>query len=294
MVLNYALPAALFLSIVKANREMLAVDLKLTLISCVVLIGCFMLVYLVYRYMYRDTMQESAISALISGSPTIGFRFRGASADLRRLRFRGTGNSNSRDRSQRNRNSASVSLFNTGRRVPGESCGRNRPDRKEAQSLGSGRKGSDGAGGMGSDPCQILVLCGLKWPSYLDPSFQLIIGANSSIAVFAAGITLSSVRININGQAVMGSVLKLIVMPLLILIAGIIFRMDPLNLKMLVVCAALPPAFSGIIIASQKNCYVATGTSSLALSDHSLHGLLSALDMDHRREPAPVPSGLDL
>ena len=120
---------------------------------------------------------------------------------------------------------------------------------------------------MGSDPRLILVLCGLKWPSYLDPSFQLIIGAISSIAVFAAGITLSSVRININGQAVMGSVLKLIVMPLLILIAGIIFRMDPLNLKMLVVCAALPPAFSGIIIASQKNCYVATGTSSPPL-DH--------------------------
>ena len=153
VVLNYALPAALFLSIVKANREMLAVDLKLTLISCVVLIGCFMLVYLVYRYMYRDTMQESAISALISGSPTIGFL--GFSADLRRLRFRRAGNSNSRDRSQRNRNSArSRSLQHGGGACPGESRGRNRPDRKEAQSLGSGRKGSDGAGGMGSDPCR--------------------------------------------------------------------------------------------------------------------------------------------
>ena len=35
---------------------------------------------------------------------------------------------------------------------------------------------------------------------------------------------------------------------------------------MLVICGALPPAFSGIIIASRYNCYVATGTSSLALS----------------------------
>ena len=64
----------------------------------------------------------------------------------------------------------------------------------------------------------------------------------------------------------MGSVLKLIVMPLAILIVGIIFHMTPVNLKMLVVCAALPPAFSGIIIASRYNTYVATGTSSLALS----------------------------
>ena len=96
----------------------------------------------------------------------------------------------------------------------------------------------------------ILVLCGLKWPAYLDPSFDLIKGANASVAVFAAGITLSSVKIKINGQAIMGSFLKLIIMPLAILVVGIIFRMEPVNLKMLVVCAALPPAFSGIIIAA--------------------------------------------
>jgi len=112
----------------------------------------------------------------------------------------------------------------------------------------------------------ILVLCGRKWPAYLDPSFDLINGANASVAVFAAGITLSSVKIKINGQAIMGSFLKLIIMPLAILVVGIIFRMEPVNLKMLVVCAALPPAFSGIIIASRYNTYVATGTSSLALS----------------------------
>jgi hypothetical protein len=265
VVLNYALPAALFLSIVKANREMLAVDLKLTLISCVVLIGCFMLVYLVYRYMYRDTMQESAISALISGSPTIGFLgfavlqpIFGDSASVGlviaivAIEVNAIGIP------------LGLALFNTGEA---------RAREKAAAGTGLTVKKPNPWAPVGKalmEPVAwapilavILVLCGLKWPSYLDPSFQLIIGANSSIAVFAA---LSSVRININGQAVMGSVLKLIVMPLLILIAGIIFRMDPLNLKMLVVCAALPPAFSGIIIASQKNCYVATGTSSLALS----------------------------
>ena len=112
----------------------------------------------------------------------------------------------------------------------------------------------------------ILVLCGVKWPDYLDPSFSLISGANASVAVFAAGITLSSVKISINGQAIMGSFLKLIVMPLALLVVGIIFKMDPFNLKMLVLCGALPPAFSGIIIASRYNIYVATGTSSLALS----------------------------
>lgn len=86
------------------------------------------------------------------------------------------------------------------------------------------------------------------------------------MAVFAAGVTLSAVKIQINWQAVLGSILKLIVMPGLTLVVGLLCHMDPLNLKMLVVANALPPAFSGIIIASEYNTYVATGTSSLALS----------------------------
>ena len=59
----------------------------------------------------------------------------------------------------------------------------------------------------------------------------------------------------------LGCILKLIMMPLLVLVLGLIFKMDPMNLKMLVVACALPPAFSGIIIASRYNTYVATSTS---------------------------------
>lgn len=260
VVLNYALPAALFISIVKANREMLSVDLKLTLISFVVLIGCFFLVYLVFRYMYKDTMAESAVSALISGSPTIGFL---GFAVLQPIFG----------------DSASVGLVIAIVAIEVNAIGI-----PIGLALLNAGNASQAAGGKKPNPwlpvlnaikepvawapilAVILVLCGLKWPAYLDPSFDLIKGANASVAVFAAGITLSSVKIRINGQAIMGSFLKLIVMPLAILVVGIIFKMDPVNLKMLVVCAALPPAFSGIIIASRYNCYVATGTSSLALS----------------------------
>lgn len=262
VVLNYALPAALFASIVKANREMLSVDVKLTLISFVVLIGCFLLVYFVFRYMYKDTMAESAISALISGSPTIGFL---GFAVLQPIFG----------------DSASVGLVIAIVAIEVNAIGI--PIGLALLNAGNSKQ-QVAAGGKKPNPWMpvlnaikepvawapilavVLVLCGLKWPAYLDPSFDLIKGANASVAVFAAGITLSSVKIKINGQAVMGSFLKLIVMPLAILIVGILFKMDPVNLKMLVVCAALPPAFSGIIIASRYNTYVATGTSSLALS----------------------------
>ncbi|MDE6393070.1 MAG: AEC family transporter [Muribaculaceae bacterium] len=263
LVLNYALPAALFVSIIKANREMLSVDVKLTLISFVVLLACFFLVYFVFKYLYKDSMADSAISALISGSPTIGFL---GFAVLQPIFG----------------DSASVGLVIAIVAIEVNAFGI--PIGLALLNAGNARQNATADGGKKPNPwlpvlnaikepvawapilAVILVLCGLKWPSYLDPSFDLIKGANASVAVFAAGITLSSVKIKINGQALMGSFLKLIIMPLAILVVGVIFKMEPVNLKMLVVCAALPPAFSGIIIASRYNTYVATGTSSLALS----------------------------
>ena len=74
VVLDYALPAALFVSIAVADREMLVRDIKLTLISLIVMMACFMLVYFIYKYCFKkNTGADAAIMALISGSPTIGF-----------------------------------------------------------------------------------------------------------------------------------------------------------------------------------------------------------------------------
>lgn len=259
VVLNYALPAALFISIIKANREMLAVDMKLTIVSFAVLIAMFFVVYLVFHYMYKDTVAESAVSALISGSPTIGFLgfavlepIFGTSPSVGLV----------------------VAIVSIEVNAIGIPIGLAMINSGKSQTL-SGKKPSPWKPVINAikEPVAwmpilavILVLCGLKWPDYLSPSFDLIKGANASVAVFAAGITLSSVEIKINVQAWAGVVLKLIIMPLALLAVGLLCHMDPTNLKMLVVAGALPPAFSGIIIASRYNTYVATGTTSLFLS----------------------------
>lgn len=73
VVLDYALPAALFVSIVQATRDMLAKDIKLSLISLIGIMLCFMIVYYVFRMFKKNTGADAAVSALISGSPTIGF-----------------------------------------------------------------------------------------------------------------------------------------------------------------------------------------------------------------------------
>ena len=261
VVLDYALPAALFVSIAQASREMLARDIKLSLVSLIGIMACFMLVYFVFLMFKKNTGADAAVSALISGSPTIGF-----------LGF-----------------AVLVPIFGTNPSVAlvvaivgivvnavGIPVGLSLMNASlEKQQPGSAKKQSawkpvihalEQPVAWAPILAVVWVLVGIPWPDWASPSFNLIKGANASMAVFSAGITLSAIKIQINWQAVLGSILKMVVMPLVVLILGLLWHMDPLNLKMLVVAAALPPAFSGIIIADEYDTYVATGTSSLTLS----------------------------
>lgn len=262
VVLDYALPAALFVSIVRASREDLAKDLKLTLVSLAGIMGCFMLVYFVFKYCFKkNTGADAAVSALISGSPTIGFL---GFAVLEPI-FGTTPAV-----------ALAVAIVGIVVNAVGIPVGLSLMNASlEKQQPGSTKKGSawkpvvhalEQPVAWAPILAVILVVCGLHWPDWLSPSFDLIAKANASLAVFSAGITLSAIKFTINRQVVLGSLMKMVLMPLVVLILGLFVGMDAFNLKMLVISAALPPAFSGIIIADVYNTYVATGTSSLTLS----------------------------
>ena len=261
VVLDFALPAALFVSIVQASREDLVKDIRLTLVSAIGIMACFMLVYFVFRMFKKNTGADAAVSALISGSPTIGFLgfavlepIFGTSPSVALV----------------------VAIVGIVVNAIGIPVGLSLMNASlEKQNPGSTKKESawkpvihalEQPVAWAPMLAVIWVVAGIPWPKELSPSFDLIAKANASMAVFSAGITLSAIKFTINWQAVLGSIMKMILMPAVVLILGLLFHMDPLNLKMLVVAAALPPAFSGIIIADEYNTYVATGTSSLTLS----------------------------
>lgn len=262
VVLNYALPAALFVSIVQASREMLVRDLKLTNVSVVGIMACFMLVYFIFKYCFKkNTGADAAISALISGSPTIGFL---GFAVLEPI-F-GT--------------SPSVALvvaivgivvnaigIPVGLSLMNASLEKQKPGSTKQESAWKPvLHALEQPVAWAPILAVIWVVVGIPWPDWASPSFNLIAKANASMAVFSAGITLSAIKFTINWQVILGSILKMIMMPAVLLILGLLCKMDPENLKMLVVAGSLPPAFSGIIIADENDTYVATGTSSLTLS----------------------------
>ena len=238
VVLDYALPAALFVSIVQSTREDLAKDLKLTLVSTIGIMLCFMIVYFVFKYCFKkNTGADAAVSALISGSPTIGFL---GFAVLEPI-FGTTPAV-----------ALVVAIVGIVVNAIGIPVGLSLMNSSlEKQNPGSTKKESawkpvihalEQPVAWAPILAVVWVLVGIPWPKELSPSFNLIAKANASMAVFSAGITLSAIKFTINWQAILGSIMKMIMMPAVVLILGLLVHMDPLNLKMLVVAAALPPS----------------------------------------------------
>ena len=258
LVLTYALPAALFVSIVKADSAMLFDDLKLTIISLVVMTGMFLWAYFSCYKFFKHTKSEAAVCALISGSPTIGVLgfailepIYGATATTGLV-------------------VAIVSIVVNAVNIP---IGMALLNRGQGGDAAKGtKKGNPVIDALKEPVCWapilavILVLLDIKFPAILDPNFELIAKANSGVAVFAAGLTLSGMKFQLDKEVVYNTIQKLILMPLVLLIVGMIFHMEADKLQMMVLAGALPPAFSGIIIGNQKQLYERTGTSSLAFS----------------------------
>lgn len=259
LVLNYALPAALFVSIVKADRTMLFGDIKLTIISFVIITGVFLWSYFSCYKFFKHSKSEAAVCALISGSPTIGFLgfavlepIYGATASTGLV-------------------VAIISIVVNAINIPIGLALMNAGGSKSDGENG-GKKSNPVLSALAQPVCWapilavVLVLLDIRFPSILDPNFELIAKANAGVAVFAAGLTLSGMKFQMDKEVAYNALVKLIIMPAALLIVGLIFGMNSDNLQMMVLAGALPPAFSGIIIGSRYQLYVRTGTSSLTFS----------------------------
>lgn len=280
LVLNYALPAALFLSIVKADRHLLFEDLKLTIISIVVIVICFLFAYFGCQKFFKHSKKEAAVCALIAGSPTIGFLGFAVLEPIYGFNT-STGLVIAIVAIVVNAITIPIGLYlldpdntptpaSNAAATPGA-----QPEAQPAAQPAAAPKKKSGNAFVNAlkQPvvwapilAVIFILVGIHFPKGLEPTFNLIAKANAGLAVFAAGVTLSAQHIRINWEICYNTILKLLIMPAALLVVGKLFHLEAANLQMLVMAGALPPAFSGIIIGSRYQIYVNTGTSSLALS----------------------------
>lgn len=254
-VLDYALPAALFVSIVKADRSILFGDMAVTSASVIILFICYLLSFVSCLKLFKRTKEESAVGALIAGSPTVGVLGYAVLAPI----F-----------STDTTTGVIVAIVAIVQHIliipfglyllhPKDDNG----NKKHSNPLIAALK----------EPVVfipmiaiILVFAGIKFPPALDPSLNLIGQTKSGIAVFAAGITLSIQKLELSAEIAYNTILKLILMPAIALVIGLAFSLRSDVLQMLVLICALPPSFSGVIIGSRYKVYAETGTSSLAMS----------------------------
>lgn len=282
VVLDIALPAALFLSITKATREMLFSDLTLTLVSLGVVIGMFLLSFLLCWKMFKHNIAEAGVCALIAGSPTIGFL---GFAVLDPVFGTGT---------QTGLVVAIVAIIVNAITIPIGFYLVNKGMNAEA-ATGKTKLAATGAAatakGAPAVPAQhhnsslnaivnslkqpvvwvpllavALVLVGIRFPAELDPCFSLIAKANSGLAVFAAGIALSTVKFALGKETLWNVFYRNLLTPAVGLAIGLVCGIHGVMLQMFVLAIALPPAFSGIIISSRYNIYVREGASTVAVS----------------------------
>ena len=258
LVLNYALPAALFLSIVKADREMLFADLQLTLVSTLVILAVFLWSYFGCYKFFRHTRKEAAVCALIASSPTIGF-LGFAVLDPMFGATTTTGLVVAIVAIVVNAITIPIGLWLLNPAADGSATAGQKPSNAFVSAI---RQPVVWAPVL----AVIFVLTGIRIPAELDPSFELIAKANSGVAVFAAGLTLSAQKFVFDKEIWYNTFVKLLLMPGALLLVGLLVGIEGEKLQMLVMAGALPPAFSGIIIGSRYQTYVRVGTSSLAIS----------------------------
>lgn len=306
VVLNIALPAALFVSIIKATREMLARDAVLTAIGFIGVIVMFMASYYLCRLLFHRTIQEAAVCALIAGSPTIGFL---GFAVLDPI-YGNTVSTNlviaiisivvnavtipigmylinlgqAKDRARLSAQATSGAPAAAA--VKGDFTldpARDAKSDKDAELMvhGSPNTGTKKNGNLQAllDALKqpvcwapllaiVLVLLGIHVPVQVAPTFDLIAKANSGVAVLAAGLALSTVKFSLGWETAWNTFFRLILTPAVFLGVGLLCGMgvDLNKLALLVMAVALPPAFSGIIISSRYNIYVKEGASTTAVS----------------------------
>ena len=331
LVLNIALPAALFISIVSATRAMFAKDVVLTMISIFGVTGLFLLSYFLDKLMFHRTTQEAAICAMIAGSPTIGFlgfavldpiygnsastnlvigivsivvnavtipiglalinkgqaaaRAKAAKTGGEKVKIKlpqkadelapvqekevtiadGIPVTDAEAKALREKGIIREIDLARAEFSNHESRGKRDTSNSTMAAIINAIKQPVAAAPL---LAVILVLLGIKVPASFAPSFDLIAKANSGVAVLAAGLSLSTVKFSIDKESLWNTFYRLILTPVIIVLAAYLCGMgsDPTKISMLCMATALPPAFSGIIISSRYNIYVKEGASSVAIS----------------------------
>lgn len=249
LVLNYALPSTLFVSIAKSTREELFSDRRMLLVSTVILVGWYVIAFLVAMFVFKHDRRAAGIAGLNASAPTVGFLGMAVLSPM----FGGVAALTV----------AVVALVVNVLQVPLGVFFVAPPGAKPTAALVRALKQP-----MVLAPiiAALLVIAGIRFPPIAYPPIALIGHATSGVAIFAAGLELSAHRFHLDMEVAWNTLVKLVLLPACIPGAGLWVGIPGEKLDELVLLAALPSAFMGVMSAGQYNTYIVPASSTLIVT----------------------------
>jgi malonate transporter and related proteins len=111
-----------------------------------------------------------------------------------------------------------------------------------------------------------LVLIGVRVPSLVELALNLIGQATAGVALFVAGLTVAARKIILNMEIGANSLLKMLVQPAVYFVLAQAFSVKPLYMHEGLLLTALPSGPMGILLATRYKMYESEASSTLAVT----------------------------
>jgi malonate transporter and related proteins len=226
MVLQYAVPLALFAGTVMTSRAALSQDIPLVITLCVAIVGFYCVVFLFCRFVLRMQVNTSALAALTASAPAVPFVGPAVLGDL-------LGGLSAIPIATAslviNLTVVPITILFLTLNSTGRDLQRQPPDPKEQEhSTSSPRSNASVFAGKIAETVKepivwapllafIIVLSGFRIPQLIVHSLSLLGHASGGVALFACGIVLASGKITVNRNVLLFVFLKNIMQPALVL-----------------------------------------------------------------------------
>jgi malonate transporter len=115
-----------------------------------------------------------------------------------------------------------------------------------------------------------LVLIGVRVPSLVDSALNLIGQTTSGVALFVAGLSIAARKMILNLEVGVNAVLKMVVQPALFLLLALAFNIKQPYGHEGFLLSTLPSGPMGVLLATQFQTYESEASSTLALTTLSL------------------------
>jgi malonate transporter and related proteins len=111
-----------------------------------------------------------------------------------------------------------------------------------------------------------LVLVGVSVPPLVDSALKLIGQATGGVALFVAGLMIAAHKVIVNLEVGVNALLKMVVQPAVFLLLALAFAVKPPSLYEGLLLMALPSGPIGILLATRNKMYESGASSALAVT----------------------------